>query len=103
MGHREASSTSSARGRPSRSGRSGSGVHFFYVLDRALEVGQVGRYMKNLEQILCEQGIKTCVPGLDERFDIQFVPISAKGTSLGGDDGIAVAYCLAILDDDMIK
>lgn len=41
----------------------------------------IARYMKNLEQILCEQGIKTCVPGLDERFDIQFVPISAKGTS----------------------
>lgn len=28
--------------------------------------------------------------------------ISAKGTSLGGDDGIAVAYALAILDDDSI-
>lgn len=29
--------------------------------------------------------------------------ISAKGTSLGGDDGIAVAMALAILDDDSIK
>lgn len=29
--------------------------------------------------------------------------ISADGTSLGGDDGIAVAYALAILDDDSIK
>ena len=28
--------------------------------------------------------------------------ISAKGTTLGGDDGIAVAYALAILDDDTI-
>ncbi len=28
--------------------------------------------------------------------------ISAEGTSLGGDDGIAVAYALAILDDDTI-
>lgn len=28
--------------------------------------------------------------------------ISAKGTSLGGDDGIAVAYALAILDDNSI-
>ena len=29
--------------------------------------------------------------------------ISAKGTSLGGDDGIAVAMALAILDDDSVK
>ncbi|MBQ7776257.1 MAG: aminoacyl-histidine dipeptidase [Lachnospiraceae bacterium] len=29
--------------------------------------------------------------------------ISAEGTSLGGDDGIAVAYALAILEDDTIK
>lgn len=29
--------------------------------------------------------------------------ISAKGTTLGGDDGIAVAYAMAILDSDTIK
>lgn len=29
--------------------------------------------------------------------------ILAKGTTLGGDDGIAVAYCLTILDDDAIN
>ena len=29
--------------------------------------------------------------------------ITADGTTLGGDDGIAIAYCLAILDDDSIK
>lgn len=29
--------------------------------------------------------------------------ISAKGTTLGGDDGIAVAYALALLDDDTLK
>lgn len=29
--------------------------------------------------------------------------LSAKGTTLGGDDGIAVAYCLALLDDDNLK
>lgn len=29
--------------------------------------------------------------------------LSAKGTTLGGDDGIAVAYCLALLDDDSLK
>ena len=28
--------------------------------------------------------------------------IVAKGTTLGGDDGIAVAYALAILDDNTI-
>ena len=28
--------------------------------------------------------------------------LQAKGTSLGGDDGIAVAYALAILDDDSL-
>ena len=35
--------------------------------------------------------------GLDLLIDGDF--ISAKGTTLGGDDGIAVAYALAILDD----
>ena len=29
--------------------------------------------------------------------------VTAKGTTLGGDDGIAIAYALAILDDDSIK
>ena len=38
--------------------------------------------------------------GLDLLLDGDF--ISAKGTSLGGDDGIAVAYSLAILDDETI-
>ena len=38
--------------------------------------------------------------GLDLLIDGDF--ISAKGTTLGGDDGIAVAYALAILDDDSL-
>lgn len=38
--------------------------------------------------------------GLDLEVNGDFV--SAKGTTLGGDDGIAVAYALAILDDDSI-
>lgn len=38
--------------------------------------------------------------GLDLEIDGDF--ISAKDTSLGGDDGIAVAYSLAVLDDDTI-
>ncbi|WP_409015873.1 aminoacyl-histidine dipeptidase [Anaerostipes caccae] len=37
---------------------------------------------------------------LELQIDGDFV--SAKGTTLGGDDGIAVAYCLALLDDDSI-
>ena len=38
--------------------------------------------------------------GLRCRTDGEYV--WAEGTSLGGDDGIAVAYCLAILDSDDI-
>ena len=40
------------------------------------------------------EGLKLCVDG-------DFV--SAKGTTLGGDDGIAVAYMLAVLDDDTVS
>lgn len=40
-----------------------------------------------------KDGLKLCVEGDD---------VYAEGTSLGGDDGIAVAYALAILDDDSI-
>ena len=39
--------------------------------------------------------------GLD--LEIQDGYLSAKQTSLGGDDGIAVAYALAILDDDSLS
>ena len=38
--------------------------------------------------------------GLDVTHDDKFV--FAKGTTLGGDDGIAVAYALALLADDTI-
>lgn len=38
--------------------------------------------------------------GLDLYVDGDF--LKAKGTTLGGDDGIAVAYALAILDDDSL-
>ncbi len=40
------------------------------------------------------QGLRVAVRG-DE--------IYAEGTSLGGDDGIAVAYSLALLDDDTLR
>jgi dipeptidase D len=39
--------------------------------------------------------------GLDLQVEGDFV--SAKGTTLGGDDGIAVAYALALLDSDTLK
>lgn len=39
--------------------------------------------------------------GLDLAVDNDYV--YAKGTTLGGDDGIAVAYALAILDDDTLQ
>jgi len=38
--------------------------------------------------------------GLDLYVDGDF--LKARGTTLGGDDGIAIAYCLALLDDDAI-
>ena len=43
---------------------------------------------------MCREGLRIAVRG-DE--------IYAEGTSLGGDDGIAVAYALALLDSDTIK
>lgn len=47
-----------------------------------------------------------CVKDLEqEGLDLEICGdyLSAKGTSLGGDDGIALAYALAILDDDRIS
>lgn len=41
-----------------------------------------------------KDGLKLCIEG-DH--------ITAEGTTLGGDDGIAVAYMMAILDDDTLK
>ncbi len=46
----------------------------------------------------CDKNLET--DGLDVRVDGDL--ISAEGTSLGGDDGIAVAYALAILDSNDI-
>lgn len=46
----------------------------------------------------CDKNLET--EGLDVRVDGDLV--SAEGTSLGGDDGIAVAYALALLDSDDI-
>ncbi len=37
------------------------------------------------------------------RLKLEGSVISAEGTTLGGDDGIAVAYALAILDDETIQ
>ena len=57
--------------------------------------------------MVCEKNMDS-----DARFDFAKDPLKlavmddyvyAKGTTLGGDDGIAVAYMLAILDDDSIR
>ena len=54
--------------------------------------------------MVCEKDascpLDMAVDGLDVTHDGQYV--FAKGTTLGGDDGIAVAYALAILDDTTI-
>ena len=47
----------------------------------------------------CDIDMKT--EGL--RLAVEGDEIYAKGTSLGGDDGIAVAYCLALLDSQTLK
>ena len=54
--------------------------------------------------MVCDQDATSTIDmekdGLEITHDEEF--IFAKGTTLGGDDGIAVAYALAILDDDSI-
>ena len=54
--------------------------------------------------MVCEKDascpLDMAVDGLDVTHDGRFV--SAKGTTLGGDNGIAVAYALALLDDPTI-
>ena len=47
----------------------------------------------------CDKNMET--DGLDLRIDGDY--IYAEGTSLGGDDGIAVAYGLALLADDTLQ
>lgn len=55
--------------------------------------------------MVCEKeadcGIDFAQEGL--RLKLEGSVISAEGTTLGGDDGIAVAYALAILDDETIQ
>lgn len=54
--------------------------------------------------MVCEKDescpLDMAVDGLDVTHDGEYV--FAKGTTLGGDDGIAIAYALAILDDESI-
>ena len=54
--------------------------------------------------MVCEKDascpLDMAVDGLDVTHD--GVSVFAKGTTLGGDDGIAVAYALALLDDTSI-
>ena len=54
--------------------------------------------------MVCEK-TPDCDKNMDEEgldLEVKGDFVSAKGTTLGGDDGIAVAYALAILDDDSI-
>ena len=54
--------------------------------------------------MVCEKDaecpLDMAVDGLDVTHDDKFV--FAKGTTLGGDDGIAIAYALALMDDTTI-
>lgn len=55
--------------------------------------------------MVCEK-VPGCTKDMDkEGLDLEVSGdwISAKGTTLGGDDGIAVAYALALLDSDTLK
>lgn len=54
--------------------------------------------------MVCEKEINCKHDFLTEPLDLQIDGdyVYAKGTTLGGDDGIAVAYALAILDNDTI-
>ncbi|MCR5145158.1 MAG: aminoacyl-histidine dipeptidase [Lachnospiraceae bacterium] len=54
--------------------------------------------MVAVKEAACNKDLMT--EGLDLEIEGDF--ITAKGTSLGGDDGIAVAYALALLDDDSL-
>ena len=55
--------------------------------------------------MVCEKTSDSTVDFLKDPLDIQVDGdfVFAKGTTLGGDDGIAVAYCLALLDSDDIS
>lgn len=54
--------------------------------------------------MVCEKGARINHDFTKESLDLQREGdfIFAKGTTLGGDDGIALAYCLAILADDTL-
>ena len=52
--------------------------------------------MVAVKEVDCDKNMEK--EGLDLEINGDY--ISAKGTSLGGDDGIAVAYTLAVLDDE---
>ncbi len=54
--------------------------------------------------MVCEKEANCTKDMMTEGLDLEVNGdyISAKGTTLGGDDGIAVAFALAILDDDTI-
>lgn len=86
-----------------------------YVADDAgnIVIYKSARYSESTEPVII-QGHLDMVWEKDETSKINFETdgieltvdgdyIHAKGTTLGGDDGIAVAMCLALLDSDDIK
>ena len=86
-----------------------------YIQDEARNVIIFGNATKGYEdkEPVILQGHMDMVAVHDADYDIDMTTeplkletdgkkIWAKGTSLGGDDGIAVAYCLALLDSDTI-
>lgn len=56
--------------------------------------------------MVCEKNKSSDHDFLKDALDLEVINdewLSAKGTTLGADDGVAVAYMLAILDDDNLK
>lgn len=86
-----------------------------YVADDAgnIVIYKSARYSESTEPVIIQghldmvwekddtSGINFETDGLELAVDGDY--IHAKGTTLGGDDGIAVAMCLALLDSDDIK
>lgn len=52
---------------------------------------------------VCAPGVQIDMKKEPLRLKVEDARIFAEGTSLGGDDGIGVAYCLAVLDEETIS
>lgn len=87
-----------------------------YIRDRANNVmifknGSVGRenedpvILQGHLDMVCEKSAGCEIDFLNDPLDLKIKGdyVYAEGTTLGGDDGIAVAFCLAILDSEDIS